>query len=259
MDNIPKIIHYCWFWKKKLDQNSINLINWRKNKLPDYEIRKRNEKNFPIKKYKFSQQAYENWKYAFVSDVARLHALYYDWGIYLDTDVEVLKSFDDLLNLNWFIGFEESYVWTAIIGSKSKQEWIRELLNYYRNRNFLTKNRKYFFIPNSYIYTIILTKKFWLKLKKSNQVLDWNINVFEKDIFSPKSYLNWKISSTNNSYTIHHHNWSRMTWKTDNIKKIYKFFNKIWLYETLLINLLRFKVWFWTSFFDFFVLSKIKK
>ena len=90
---IPKIIHYCWFGRGKKSKEIEKYINTWKIILPDYQIIEWNESNFPYKKWKFCREAYAVKSYAFVADVCRLYALYEMGGIYLDTDVEVLKSF----------------------------------------------------------------------------------------------------------------------------------------------------------------------
>ena len=91
---IPKIIHYCWFGRKPLPENVLKYMeSWRKY-LPECEIKEWNEENFDVNKYEYTKQAYYAKKYAFVSDVARLYALVNEGGLYLDTDILVLKSLD---------------------------------------------------------------------------------------------------------------------------------------------------------------------
>lgn len=101
---IPKIIHYCWFGgKEKPDIVKRCLASWR-NHLTDYQFIEWNEINFDINRNVYVKQAYEAGKFAFVSDYARVFALFHFGGIYLDTDVEVFKSFDDLLHHESFWG-----------------------------------------------------------------------------------------------------------------------------------------------------------
>ena len=113
---IPKVVHYCWFGgKQKPDDVERYIANW-KAVLPDYEIREWNESNFDVSAWPYAQQALGAGKFAFVSDVARLYALYTHGGIYLDTDVEVRRSFDELLDGGTVLGFEEgNYVATSTI------------------------------------------------------------------------------------------------------------------------------------------------
>lgn len=103
---IPKIIHYCWFGrgeKPKLAQKCI--ASWKKF-CPDYEIIEWNEDNFDVNMNGYTQMCYEQKKYAFLSDYARLLVVTQHGGLYFDTDVELLKSPDSLLEHEAFFGFE---------------------------------------------------------------------------------------------------------------------------------------------------------
>ena len=103
---IPKIIHYCWFGNKQLSEMAKKCIASWKKQCPDYKIIEWNEENFDINCNTYVKEAYREKKWAFVSDVARLHALVNYGGIYMDTDVEVLKSLNVILNNEAIIGFE---------------------------------------------------------------------------------------------------------------------------------------------------------
>ena len=103
---IPKIIHYCWFGRNPLPESALKCIaSWRKF-FPDYEIVEWNEDNFDVNTIPYTAQAYAAKKYAFVSDYARLKILYDHGGLYFDTDVEVIKPFDDILAGGAFMGCE---------------------------------------------------------------------------------------------------------------------------------------------------------
>ena len=119
MNKIPKKIHYCWFGGNPLPKETVEYIKSWKKYCPDYEIIEWNESNFDINRNLYIKQAYEAKKYAFVSDYVRVFALYKYGGIYLDTDVEVFKDFNDLLDNESFWGFEqENYIATSTIGAK---------------------------------------------------------------------------------------------------------------------------------------------
>ena len=102
---IPKKIHYCWFGHGEMPKLAKKCIkSWNKY-CPDYEIKEWNEDNFDIDKYPYVREAYDNRKFAFVTDVVRLYAIYTEGGIYMDTDVEVLKPLDPFLKHIAFSGY----------------------------------------------------------------------------------------------------------------------------------------------------------
>ena len=103
---IPKVIHYCWFGRGQMPELALKCIESWKKFLPDYEIKEWNEDNFDLDSYPYTREAYDKRKYAFVTDVVRLHALYNEGGIYMDTDVEVLKPLYSFLHHTAFSGFE---------------------------------------------------------------------------------------------------------------------------------------------------------
>ena len=138
---IPKRIIYCWFGNKEKPTNVQNFINRWKELMPDWEYLEINETNFDVNSFAYSKDAYENKKWAYVSDVARIWALYNYGGIYLDTDVEVFKPFDDLLDNKFFIGVEQPhYFGTATIGAEPKNKIIKEFLDNYENEKWELKD-----------------------------------------------------------------------------------------------------------------------
>jgi len=116
---IPKIIHFCWLSNDEYPKKIKKCVaSWRK-KLPDYEFILWDTNKFDINSTLWTKQAYETKKYAFAADYIRLHAIYTYGGIYLDTDVEVLKRFDNLLNLPYFIGSQHDHLMeAAVIGAE---------------------------------------------------------------------------------------------------------------------------------------------
>lgn len=130
---IPKIIHYCWFGgniKPNLVEKCIN--SW-KAICPDYKIIEWNEKNFDIDQYPYLRWCYDNKKWAFLSDFARLLIVQKYGGIYLDTDVELIKRPDELLNNKAFFGFEnDNNVATGLgFGSEADHIIINQMIDEY--------------------------------------------------------------------------------------------------------------------------------
>ena len=129
---VPRIIHLCWFGRGEKPAAVQKCIDSWKKCLPDYQIMEWNEDNFPMELWPYAKEAYDNRQYAFVSDVARLHALYLHGGIYMDTDMEVIASLDPLLEKEGFIGFERpEFVAAGIIDTAPGAAWIAELLDAY--------------------------------------------------------------------------------------------------------------------------------
>lgn len=145
--SIPKIIHYCWFGGGPISPESRKCIESWKKYCPDYKIIEWNEQNFEISQNRYAQQAYEAKKYAFVSDYVRLAVLYRYGGIYLDTDVELVRPLDELLEHKGFIGMEHSapspYGRTLLVntgsgvGAEPGCEMIGKMLAAYRNAAFI--------------------------------------------------------------------------------------------------------------------------
>ena len=145
--SIPKIIHYCWFGGGPISPESRKCMESWKKYCPDYKIMAWTEQNFDISANRYAQQAYAAKKYAFVSDYARLVVLYRYGGIYLDTDVELVRPLDELLEHKGFIGMEHSvpspYGRTLLVntgsgvGAEPGCEMIGKMLAGYRNASFL--------------------------------------------------------------------------------------------------------------------------
>ena len=135
---IPKIIHYCWFGGKELPNLAERCIASWKKQLPDYKIICWSEENFDIdNSVPYLKEAYSKKKFAFVSDYVRLYALYNYGGIYLDTDVEVIRDFSPLLNDKTILGYEtDESISTAFIAGPPKTAWIKSLLDIYKKSRY---------------------------------------------------------------------------------------------------------------------------
>lgn len=202
---IPKIIHYCWFGRGKMPDLVLKCIESWKRYLPEYEIRLWNEDNFDINLYPFAAEAYAERKFAFVTDVCRLYVLREFGGIYLDSDVEILKPLDNFLNNHVaFSGFEDNdRLTTGLMGSEKNGLWVNELLKYYDHRSFYLKDGTIDITPNTEIITQIMEEK-GLKIQNSLQEIKGYCTIYPSDYFCPKSWLTKEIYITPNTYCIHH-------------------------------------------------------
>lgn len=201
---IPKIIHYCWFGRGQMPELALRCLESWKKYCPDYKIKEWNEDNFDLELYPYAREAYENRKFAFVTDVVRLYALYYEGGIYMDTDVEVLKPLDRFLNDPAFSGFEdERLVPTGIMASEKNGKWAKDNLDYYIGKHFVKADGSLDLTTN---VETIMNYMLPLGLKQNNtyQVFPGVITIYPKDYFCPKSKSDNRIYLTNNTYTIHH-------------------------------------------------------
>ena len=201
---MEKKIHYCWFGGKPLPKKVKACIKTWKKYLPDYEIIEWNEKNFDINVCPFVKQAYENKKWAFVSDYARIYALYKEGGIYFDTDVKVLKDITHILDKDMFFGYEDSgFVGTAVIGTKEKNnKYVKEILDYYNKLEEFNPDIMYNY-ANPVIITKIL-KKYKSKTDADGiEVVDNSVYIYPRDYFFPLSYNYAEREFTENTCMVH--------------------------------------------------------
>lgn len=206
---IPKKIHYCWFGGNPLPDSAKKCIeSWHKF-CPDYEIIEWNEKNFDINCCDYASEAYAAKKWAFVSDVARLYIVAKHGGIYLDTDVELIKPLDSLLNYDGYMGFEDShYVALGLgFGAKKGNPLICELAEAYKNLSFIRKDGSYNLKPIPH-YTTEIMERHGLQTDGKFQTIE-GIAVFPVEYFCPFDFNSGKMNITPNTYSIH---WFDSTW-----------------------------------------------
>ena len=148
-----------------------------------------------------AQEALANKKWAFISDVARLHALYYEGGIYFDTDLELLKPLDKFLNDDGFTSYESlNLIAMAAIGFKQYHPWIGQMLLWYQ---IVHCDDDYTEIANTKIVSKITRLLYGVKLKGQEQVLANGLHIYPREYFSPKEEKDkWLV--TENTYCIHH-------------------------------------------------------
>jgi len=194
--NIPKILHFCWFGGNPYPDLMKKCIASWEEFLPEYELKLWNEDSFPIETYRFTKEAYENKKYAFVSDFVRLHALYNEGGIYMDTDVEIIKPLDVFLHHGVFSGYESDHlISTGLMGAKKQHPWIALLLNWYDNRHFQKYDAT---TANTRIISKITALNYGVKLNGQYFILKDDVHMYPANYFCPRETL------TENSYCIHH-------------------------------------------------------
>lgn len=216
MNRIPKKIHYCWFGRGQMPDSAKKYIESWKKFCPDYEIKEWNEDNFDINSNKYVKQAYEARKYAFVTDYVRLYALYNEGGIYMDTDVEVLKPLDRFLEHKAFSSFENNdSIPTGLMASEKNGEWVKELLDEYKDLSFIKENGELDTTTNVVRITNLTEKKYGLIRKSFFQDLGV-VTLYPHEYFCPKDWDSGNIVITENSYAIHHFNGS---WHSKKDKK----------------------------------------
>lgn len=208
---IPKLIHYCWFGgKEKPDSVKQCIESWKKY-CPDYEIREWNESNFDIQANDYCREAYEAKRWAFVADYARLYVLYEYGGIYMDTDVEVVRPFDPLLNQNGFLCFEnDDNVSIGTFGAARHLLLVNDFLQPYKGRHFKRDDGSFDMTTNLKIITQVLVERYGISLNGKEQVLSGDILVLPMEAFIAKSYLTGWIMRDENTYAIHHYS---ATWR----------------------------------------------
>lgn len=200
---IPKKIHYCWFGGNPLPEMAVHCLESWKKHCPDYEIIEWNEQNFDLECCDYVKEAYAAKKWAFVSDVARLYALVTQGGIYMDTDVEVLRPLDDILEYAAVSGFE-SYdrIPTGLMACEAGHPLFTELLREYDDAHFLREDGSLDTTTNVTRITNACLKH-GLVLNNTKQTVG-GFTLFPNDFFCPKNYDTKEVTLTENTYTIHH-------------------------------------------------------
>ena len=200
---IPKKIHYCWFGRNPLPELAQKCIASWKQYCPDYEIIEWNEDNFDIHCNSYVEEAYEAKKWAFISDVARLYALVNYGGIYMDTDVEVLKPLDSLLNFEAVSGFESnSQIQTGLMASCKGQKMFVELLHEYDTIHFKQKDGSLDLTTNVVRITNACSKYGFVANNKQQTVNGFTF--LPSDYLCPKNNITSELHITPNTIVIHH-------------------------------------------------------
>ena len=201
---IPKTIHYCWFGRGEMPQLAQDCIASWHNHMPDWNYKLWNEDNFDVDSVPYTREAYAARKYAFVTDYVRLYALSTEGGMYMDTDVEILKPLDDLLHLKAFTGYEGSKhkpPVTGLIASEAGGQWVEEQLHAYDNAHFLMPDGSYDTTTNTWRISRIMQANGFVCDGKMSQYKD--LTVFPSDYFCPHQTTG-EYLLTENTYCNHH-------------------------------------------------------
>lgn len=217
---IPKVIHYCWFGKSKMPELVKKCVESWKKKCPDYEIVQWNEDNYSINNsIDYVKEAYQNEAWSFVSDYARLDIVYNNGGIYLDTDVELIRNLDDMLEQDCFLALESSgYIATGLgFGAVKKSKAIEMMMAEYEGVHYMLASDVFDKTPCPMRNTSPFRN---MGFKKCLDIQNLGVcNVYPPEYFCPIDYITRECNITKNTISIHHYNES---WITDNEKKLRK-------------------------------------
>ena len=206
--NIPKVIHYCWFGKKPLPERNQKYMESRKRYCSDYEIVEWNETNYDVHKNQYMGQAYDAGKYGYVPDYARIDILHEHGGIYLDTDVELIRNIDELLYLQAFTSFEEypTVNFGGGSGSIKGNPLLKSILAFREKASFVHPDGSYNTTTCGYFETVPLQRA---GLKPDGTIQNINgLTVLSSEYFHPKSSITGMTDVTENTYAIHQFSWS---------------------------------------------------
>ena len=252
---IPKIIHYCWFGRGPLPELAQKCIASWKKYLPDYEIKEWNEDNFDVNIIPYTAEAYKAKKYAFVSDYARFWILYQYGGIYFDTDVEVIRPIDDIVERGNFMGFEtdpkpqlkEDVSKASVapglglgvnpglgLGVNPGLGIIEKMMHYYDGQHFVQEAVMKNQITVVHIATKVLRDNGLKNVAGIQEVA--GCYIYPAEYFCPINVTTGRIHVEKNTRTIHHY---AGTWvdKKFSMKEIFKRF----LPEFLVLALINIK------------------
>lgn len=236
---IPKIIHYCWFGGAPLDKSGVKCVESWKKYFPDYEIIEWNESNFDINSCRYAMEAYKEKKYAFVSDYVRFKVLYAYGGLYFDTDVEVIKSFDDILAAGNFMGCQNPILPESAevkdffcqvnpglgLGAEPGLSFYKEIIEDYEKSSFYKEDGTLNFYDVVDRVTDMMYKK---GLRDTYDIQEVEgIKIYPADYFCPQNVNTGKMEITSNSHSIHRFAASWVDKKERLHGKVYRFIARI--------------------------------
>ena len=221
-----KVIHYCWFGRNALPESARKCIESWKKYCPDYEIVQWNEDNFDCTSCDYIKEAYEHKRWAFVSDYARFWILYNYGGLYFDTDVELIRPIDDLVERGPFMGLERDMDFQSCIKkdgvddlyvnpglglrADSGLKLYAEILDEYKDRHFIDASGKEDITTVVQIVSKIL-ERHTVEVIDEITLKIGELYIYRKDVFCPMDYRTGKLTVTDRTRSIHHYTASWMT------------------------------------------------
>ena len=211
LQKIPKVIHYCWFGKSSISENLKRyMASWKKF-CPDYEIVRWDESNYDYKKNEYMYEAYRQKRWGFVPDYARLDIIYQCGGVYLDTDVELIRNIDDLLCDDAYCGMARApdEINNGLgFGAIKGFSLLKEALSVYDNISFINEDGTTNLTSGPYYHTEFLLQR-GLRFDNRNKVQQLeNMTIYPSDVLDPAYVYMGKAALTENTYSIHHYSWS---------------------------------------------------
>jgi hypothetical protein len=216
---IKKTLHLCWLSGDPFPPLIQRCLDSWKKYLPDYEVVVWDRQRFDLQGTPWVREAFANQKYAFAADYIRLYALHEMGGIYLDSDVEVTGSFDDLLNQGSFMGYESSGdLEPAVIGAQAGMPWIRDCLDRYWDRHFVKPDGSFDMQPLPIVIRERLALHHTLPDKavsRPTRVESADLTLYPAEFFSPKNAYTKRVARTPATRAIHHFDgqWVEHTFK----------------------------------------------
>ena len=205
---IPKVIHYCWFGGKEIpEQNRIWMESW-KRYCPDYQMIEWNETNYDVTKNRYMYEAYQAGKWGFVPDYARMDIVYHHGGIYLDTDVEIIKSLDELLYQDAFAGVDATHNISLGLGFGARPGFglFQELMHAYDELSFLNSDGTVNMIASPTLQIPFFKRKGYENTGEYQVISD--LTVYPEKILSGKCNFTGRILPTERTFAIHHYDGS---------------------------------------------------
>ena len=242
---IPKKIHFCWFSGEPFPESVQRCMDsWREH-MPDFELVHWDAEKARATGIPWVAEALDQKRWAFAADAVRLHALYTEGGFYLDTDVEVLRPLEPLLERPYFFGYENGSkrIEGAVMGCEAGSEPVKAALDYYRSREFT--------YSESDVDNMVLPNILREAFEK------FNLDILPESAFSPKSYIDGKIRATEETYCIHHFS---SDWRPESVRRGIR--RRQWLFATFprpLAKTLAYPLSLWTNLTTLGMCGTIKK